>query len=126
VGFDYSKLRLTFIEVPALYVRRAHGFEVFIGPQYSHLITASIVDDGQSENIKGYLKKSVFDARVGVGMSPGRVGFQLSYIKGLSPVYEGYNTVWKNNTLVVSLAWRVTGVASPRYRKTDIPHRTLE
>ena len=124
---ERSKVRLDFLEIPALYVRHSRGFEIFVGPQYAHLLLARLNSRGGSENIKPFMEKSVFDLRGGFGITPGNLGFQFTYIRGLSSAYDGgYYASWNNNALCVSLTYRVIEGKRSHYGNSSIPHRTFE
>lgn len=92
-GTLYDELKMTYLEVPVVFVLRPQNFIFFAGPQYILLLNANY----ESQNAGNALNTSGFDIRFGGGFSPeSGFGRQMHFVRGLSNIVKQSN--WKLTT----------------------------
>lgn len=105
-----DELKLDYLNIPVMakfYV--AEGFSLEVGPQVGFLLSAKEEFDGESEDIKDFVKEIDFGVNFGVGyaMETG-LNFGARYNLGLSDINdygESFNDSIKNGVFQISIGY---------------------
>ena len=100
-------VKLNYINVPVLVKRMlTEGLSVEVGPQIGFLTSAKADADGDSEDIKDFIKSTDFAAVIGLGyILDSGLNFGARFNLGLSDIFDEGDAKVKNNVFQISVGY---------------------
>ena len=137
LGTDYSTLKITYLDIPALFVIAPTNFRLFVGPQLS--IMTRVMYEGEvltSDQVSNTFNRTSLGIRYGFGFhTESNLVLQVSFITGISDIYKHPDYKWRNNAWQFGIGYKLhsdgsgSRVGSGSKKKDDgiIPsHRMLD
>jgi hypothetical protein len=128
-GTTINQIKLGFLEIPFLYVIEPGAVSVFIGPQYSTLLSAS---DSDGNEFKSSFNNSSVDIRYGIGVVGRKFGTYFHLVTGLTDILKSDDLKWRSNAFCVGLSYSLIAAAPAqpkrdrKQKEFDIPHRRID
>lgn len=105
---DFTTLKITYLDIPAMVVIAPSNLRLFMGPQLSTM--TRVIYDGEvmkSEEASFNFNKTSLSLRYGLGFTTGsNIVIQIHLITGLTDVFKHPDYKWRNNAWQFALGYR--------------------
>jgi hypothetical protein len=105
---EFTALKITYLDIPAMLVIAPSNLRLFIGPQLSTM--TRVMYDGEvmsSDQVSRNFNKTSLGIRYGLGVTTdSNLVFQVHMISGLSDIYKHPDYKWKNNAWQFAVGYR--------------------
>lgn len=105
---DYTTLKITYLDIPAMVVIAPSNLRLFIGPQLSTM--TRVMYDGEvltSEQVSRNFYRTSLGLRYGLGFTTDtNIVVQVHLVTGLTDVYKHPDYKWRNNAWQFAIGYR--------------------